>query len=285
MKIIDAYSTILTAYEGTDFNFEKWKNYIETALPDASSMFISDMKKCLETEDYSWEKDYLPVLNAVALNSGLREKAYASFCKVTENLEQTVYEKFGRKLDVDIIFYLGLCNGAGWVTEYRRRKAVFLGIEKIMELNWCGLNYMYGLIYHELGHAYQSAYGVLERTFDNNEHSFLWQLFTEGIAMYFEQTLVGNPNYYHQDKNGWKQWCDEHFEEIKRDFVCDLSTMTFANQRYFGDWVKYKNHGDVGYYLGCRFVRYVLTTNTFDEIIRFDIDAVTELYRQFIKEV
>ena len=282
MRIIDTYSAILAAYEGNAFRFEKWKSYIDCVLPGASSLFISDVKQCLGTGEVSWEKDYLPVLNAVALHDDLRERAHDSFCRVTEHLEHSLYDKFGKGLDVDIVFYLGLCNGAGWVTEYQKRQAVFLGIEKIMELNWCGTDEMYGLIYHELGHVYQGQYGVLERTFSNNADRFLWQLFTEGIAMYFEQVLVGDPDYYHQDKDGWKTWCDGHFEEIRADFDRDLKTMTFATQRYFGDWVEYHSHNDAGYYLGCRFVRYILSMYELDEMICFDMDTVAQLYRQFV---
>lgn len=282
MRIIDTYPAIFSAYEGSVFRFEKWKSYVDSVLPGASSLFTSDVEQCLETGKFSWEKNYLPVLNSVMLRDGLRERAYDSFCRATENLERSVYEKFGRGLDVDIVFYLGLCNAAGWVTEYQGRAAVFLGIEKIMELDWCGIDDMYGLIYHELGHVYQGQYGTLERTCDDHGDRFLWQLFTEGIAMYFEQTLVGDPNYFHQDKNGWKKWCDEHFEEIKTAFNRDLKTMTPASQRYFGDWVEYGGHGDVGYYLGCRFVRYILSKYEFDDVIRLDMDAVAQLYRQFM---
>lgn len=283
MRIIDTYPTILTAYEGDAFHFEKWKAYMEAALPGAWAMCTSELKECLETGAVSWEREYLPVLNAVARSGGLRERAHDSFCRATKNLERTVCEKFGKSLDVDLIFYLGLCSGAGWVTEYRGHKAVFLGIEKIMELDWCGLDDMYGLLYHELGHVYQDAYGVLERTFDNDADSFLWQLFTEGVAMYFEQTLVGDPNYYHQDRDGWRQWCGDHLEEIKADFDRDLKTMTFADQRYFGDWVKYHGRGDVGYYLGCQLVRHMLSAYAFDDLIRLDMDAVARSYRQFIR--
>ena len=282
MRIIDTFPDVLTAYEGNAFCFEKWKSYIDSVLPGASSLFLSDLKQCLETGKFSWEKNFLPVLNAVALQDGLRERARDSFRRATEHLERSIYDKFGKGLDVDIVFYLGLCNGAGWVTEYQGRKAVFLGIEKIMELNWCGIDDMYGLIYHELGHVYQGQYGVLERDFRRSADRFLWQLFTEGIAMYFEQVLVGDPDYFHQDKDGWKTWCDSHFEEIKGDFDRDLNTMTFATQRWFGDWVEYRGHGDAGYYLGCRFVRYVLSMYELDEIISFDMDTVTRLYRQFI---
>lgn len=283
MRIINTYPNMLDSYEGTAFIIEKWKHYIDSLLPNASLLFISDMEKCLKTAQVSWEKDYLPVLNAVALNEELRNKTQNSFCKATENLERTINDKFGKTLDVNIVFYLGLCNAAGWVTEYEGHRTVFLGIEKIMELNWCSIDDMYGLIYHELGHVYHAQYGIMHRTFDNKVESFLWQLFTEGIAMCFEQTLVGDPDYYHQDKAGWKKWCEGHFEEIKADFNHDLKAMTVKSQRYFGDWVEYNGHGDVGYYLGCKFIQYILSMYKFDEIICFDIDKVTRLYKQFIQ--
>ena len=283
MKIINTYPALLGAYEGADFRFEKWKAYIDSALPGISSILLSDVKECLDTGTFSWEKDYLPVLNSVVTHAGPRERAYDSFCKATENLERAIYGKFGKSLDADLIFYLGLCNGAGWVTEHRGRKIALIGIEKIMELNWCGLDDIRGLIYHELGHIYQGQYGVLERTFDRDADSFLWQLFTEGVAMYFEQALVGSPDYYHQDRDGWKTWCEDHFEEIRTDFDRDLNTMTFATQRYFGDWVSYKGYGDTGYYLGCRFVRYILSMYEFDEILSFDSGAVARLVQRFIQ--
>jgi len=61
----------------------------------------------------------------------------------------------------------------------------------------------------------------------------------------------------------------------------DLPTMSFDNQRWFGDWVSYRSHGDVGYYLGCRFVRFILQQYAFDEILSFEIDQVVALYEQF----
>ena len=282
MKIIDTYQSIATAYENGKFDFKKWKSYINAALPDISRMLIEDSERCLKA-GADWEKDFLPVLDAVMQDDELRERAHASFCNVCKNLERTVYEKFEKELDVVIIFYLGLCNGAGWVTKYKGQSAILLGIEKIIELNWCSPDDMYGLIYHELGHVYQGAYGVLDREFENSADTFLWKLFPEGIAMCFEHILVGDSNYYLLDKNGWKSWCDKHFEEIKKDFDHDLKAMTHADQRYFGDWVKYRGHGDVGYYLGCRFVRYILSAYKFDDILSFDINTVTKLYKQFMQ--
>ena len=177
---------------------------------------------------------------------------------------------------------MGLCCGAGWVTKLGGKTVVLLGLEKIMELNWHGMNSMLGLIYHELGHVYQAQFGVLEREFNNDREAFLWQLFTEGVAMVFEQEVARQPDTFHQYDAEWKTWCDEHFSEILRDFDADLPTLTFASQRWFGDWVKYRGHGDVGYYLGCRFVRFILQDYPFDEIISFGIEQVEAAYQRFI---
>lgn len=277
MDIIDTYSSVLTSYDNSGFSFEQWKKYIDFTLPGLFPILVADVKNVLCTGEFSKE-DYLSVLNYVAHNQQQLEVAHNSFLQVTKNLERIIYERFGKGVDVIIVFYLGLCNGAGWVTEYRGKTAILLGMEKILELNWCHINDMYGLIYHELGHVYQKQYGILERDFDKDEDFFLWKLFTEGVAMCFEQIIVGDAEYYHQDKNGWKSWCDDHYEQIKLDFAKDLKTMSFANQRYFGDWVNYNGYGDVGYYFGCRFVRYILSVYDFDEIISLDIDRVKEMF-------
>ena len=282
MRIIDTYPGLLAAYEGAEFSFERWKAYIDAALPGIAPLMTGNVRKTLKTGRYCWEKDYLPVLNAVLADAGPREAAHDSFCSVTKGLEDAVLSRFGKGLHVDIIFYLGLCSGAGWVTQYQGQRVILLGIEKIIELQWCGIDDMRGLIYHELGHIYQDQYGVLTREFDRDRESMLWQLFTEGVAMCFEQDLVGDPGYYHQDRDGWKKWCDVHLEQIKADFDRDLKTMSFYNQRYFGDWVRYQEHGDVGYYLGSRFVRQLLSRYAWEDIIRFDIDRVEQLYRQFM---
>ena len=60
--------------------------------------------------------------------------------------------------------------------------------------------------------------------------------------------------------------------------------MTFDNQRWFGDWVNYCGRGDVGYYLGCRFVRFILQSHSFDEILSFEIGQVEEQYQHFIAQ-
>ncbi len=285
MRIIDTYPNIPTAFANGAFSPDRWRAYIDAAIPGLRPLLEADAQEIQATGGVAWERDFLPVLNALPEKADSCRAAHDSFLGVTDGLDRTIRDKFGRSVDVDVYFYLGLCNGAGWVTSLHGRTVVLLGLEKIVELNWCGPDDMRGLIWHELGHVYQAQHGVLKRAFDRAADRLLWQLFTEGVAMVFEQRLADDAGYYHQDKNGWKAWCDGHFADMKADFRRDLDTVTCAGQRWFGDWVYYRDHADVGYYLGCRFVRYILTLYPFDDILRFDIGDVRRLYDQFMTQL
>ncbi len=280
IKIIDTYNQIGDLFIGGNFDFEKWKKYINSMYPDCDKMFTDDVKEYIATGKYTFEQDFLPIINNVFNNPKL-DAIHRSFLMVIDGLNKKIERKFGREVDAEIVLYLGLCNGAGWVTDINGKTVILLGVEKIIELDWCSIDDMRGLIYHELGHVYQAQYGVLERESAEDAKNFIWQLFVEGVAMYFEQLLVGDIKYYHQDKNGWKAWCDEHFVRILQDFKNDLATMTEKDQRYFGDWADYHGKGDVGYYLGARFVHFMLQKYKFDEIIDFDIDAVCTALEEF----
>ena len=282
MRAVDRSAQMFEAFGNGVFDLEKWKRYADRYIPGARELCLKDVQECTEDSGLSWEKDYLPVLNALADDPSKAEKAVKAFREVTEHLEERILKRFKRSVDADVILYLGLCNGAGWVTTLEGKRVVLLGIEKIAELNWCDRDSMNGLIIHELGHVYQSQYGKLTIETGSVPDRFLWQLFTEGIAMVFEQEVIGDPEYFHQDVHGWKDWCDSHAEMIRDSFDRDLKTMTPADQRYFGDWVSFEGYGDTGYYLGTRFVRYLMQSDDFDNIIGYDITMVRQGYDRFL---
>lgn len=141
---------------------------------------------------------------------------------------------------------------------------------------------MIGLMIHELGHVYQSQYGSLSYQENSMAEKLLWQLFTEGVAMVFEQEIVGDAEYYHQNKNGWKEWCDQNYKLLKSSFCRDMTMMTQETQRYFGDWVRFEDHSDVGYYLGARFVRYLLKNDCFENIINYTFERVQKEFARFM---
>ena len=281
MRITDTSDILLSSFDDGTFDTVKWEAYIDKAVPGARELCEMDKEECIDA-GFSWEKDFLPVLNAVFTDEEGRNKAIKSFHLVTDRLNERIIEKFGRTLDTNLVLYLGLCNGAGWVTRLNNESTVLLGIEKIIELKWYDVDSMNGLIIHELGHVYQDQYGVLHRQFESLQDQFLWQLFTEGIAMVFEQEVVGDRGYFHQYDKNWKDWCHEHLNLIKASFYNDLPTMTNENQQYFGDWVNFEGRGDTGYYLGTDFVRFVLETNSFDSAINFDINQVKSSFEGYM---
>lgn len=278
IRCVNGLQEGLAVFEEGRFCREKWEAYIDSILPGSRDMFLSDMQACLDA-GFCWEKDFLPVLSAVPGHPGLKALE-ENFRLVTQGLEEKVLSCFGRSVDVEIVLYLGLLGGAGWVTEVNGRLHVLLGAEKILELSWQDADSMRGLVWHELGHVYHGQWGKLKQAAPNEEKRFVWQLFTEGIAMVFEQTLAGNEDYFHQDRQGWKAWCDSCFPKILRDFAADLPLMTPQNQRYFGDWASYEGKGDVGYYLGCRFVRHLMKEEAFDYLIGRDLENI---WRQFVQ--
>lgn len=50
-----------------------------------------------------------------------------------------------------------------------------------------------------------------------------------------------------------------------------------------GDWVSFEGYGDTGYYLGTKFVRYMLKDTEFDKIIGYGIRDVKERFECFLE--
>ena len=99
--------------------------------------------------------------------------------------------------------------------------------------------------------------------------------------MIFEQELVGNPDYFHQNGNGWTTWCHEHLTAIAHCFAAESPSLTRETQRYFGDWVSFEGYPDVGYYLGAHFVRFLMEKMTFDEVLRLPLSQIQQLFDAF----
>ena len=67
---------------------------------------------------------------------------------------------------------------------------MLLGLEKIIELGWYGLGDMNALILHELGHLYHFQFGTDLRAPESTPDALLWQLFSEGVAMVFQESRL-----------------------------------------------------------------------------------------------
>ena len=113
---------------------------------------------------------------------------------------------------------------------------------------------MAGLVYHELGHLWHFALRKTETALDSPASRGLWQLYTEGVAMYFEQLLWGDPIFYHQDRNGWLDWCKNNQGRLFREYLRRVEVKESVRE-FFGDWYALEGHSDVGYYLGAVLAR------------------------------
>lgn len=246
MKIIDTFSQITDCFTNNIFNIENWEKYANAISPNLAVKLRDDIA------DYNFQDDVFPLLNNVAYHFDQLNVAHQSFLLLTDGLPEKIQNILQTDLNVSIIFYLGLCNGAGWATELDGYPVILLGAEKIIELSWQNRSNMAGLIYHELGHIWHNKTRL--ETKNPYKSKALWQLYREGIAMFIEQLLMQNKTFYHQDKNGWANWCETNRQKLYEVFLQRIIDEKSAHD-FFGDWNHYEERSDVGYYLGCEMIK------------------------------
>lgn len=274
MRIIDTYTEIISLFSQREFSMSLWRTYANSISIYLSQQVENDAKL------YNFEKQVIPVINNALNNRAKLEETHQSFIYATQQLSDKLIEIFKYDLDVDIILYLGLCNGAGWATDINGKKTVLLGIEKIIELDWCDLYSISSLIYHELGHIWHDSVGKLHFKTDMQSEKSIWQLYQEGVAMYFEQMLCNDFSFYHQNKNGWLNWCIKNKENLFIEYMRRVENDE-STQEFFGDWSNYQGYSDVGYYLGCEFIKSLLTNYSLNEIANLNLEAITKEIKNY----
>ena len=246
MKIIDTFSEIMGCYRDKVFQMAYWEKYAESILPGLSDKIKKDTEGC------DFQNDILPVVNYVAHNYDKLESAHRSFLLLTDGLQEKMRNILHTDPDVSVIFYLGLCSGAGWATELDGKPLVLLGVEKIIELSWYDKSDMAGLIYHELGHIWHNH--MRKKTIEPFQNQALWQLYREGTAMYMEQLLMEDYNFYHQDDGMWLNFCQTNRNELFKAYL-ERVINGESTSDFFGDRNHYNGISDIGYYLGCETVK------------------------------
>ncbi len=267
MKIIDTYSEIFNCFEEGKFNISLWEKYVDSIFPNLLNKLEEDSK------DYDFEKEILPVIQNLFKSKEKALMAHSAFIKATENLSNIASEKLGENIDVSIVLYLGLCNGAGWATEVNGQKVILLGIEKIVELDWCSETALKGLIYHELGHIFHYKHRLLKDELNNCKEKSLFQLYTEGFAMYVEQLLCGDSEFYHQNTNGWLDWCKNNQKRMYQLFLTKIKNEE-STQDFFGDWNSIEGKSDAGYYLGCELVKHLSLQYSLKELANLNLTTI-----------
>lgn len=269
MKVTDAFGDIFTCFPNGRFDLDCWERYAENILPPFA--FADKIKN--DTAGYDFECGILPVLQAAYADKDKLEQAHDSFCSITHGLAERVREKLDCDLDAHIVLYLGLCSGAGWATDIDGTSAVLLGIEKIAELCWTDEKSMAGLVYHELGHIWHYQVRNIHTEPKSPAEKALWQLYSEGMAMYAEQILCGDKSFYHQDKNGWLKWCTENRSRLFSEFLKRVESGESV-QPFFGDWNDFEGRSDAGYYLGCEMIKSMAEKYSLSELANAELSEV-----------
>lgn len=276
MQIINTSDKIKTLFND-GFDMSVWRKY----AGEISSELVSKCEN--DAKEYDFNKDVLPVLET-ALNVKKIDFVSKNFQIVVDTLNINLRKLFDKEPDINIILYLGFCNGAGWATTLDGKNTVLLGIEKIIELNWGDEINMRALILHEIGHLWHKLNGNLYLPTFTKRRKAIEQLYQEGVAMVCEHILCGDDNFYHQDKDGWLDWCKENENEIKREYLRRMDNKESV-QDFFGDWCSYNGHSDVGYFLGCRFVRYLMKTYSLKEIASMNYKTINKGFTEFTTTV
>lgn len=274
MKIIDTYSNIFKSYENNVFNKALWDNYAISAFDGLKEKIEKDFSRLTDYKDKIYK-----ILNDVPRNIKSAEIAHQSFINATKNLSDKIQNKFNVDLNVTVILYLGLGNAAGWATTIKNQKVVLIGLEKIIELGWYNESDIQDLIYHELGHIYHSLFEHKE-LFMNKKKQAVQQLYREGIAMVFEQTLCDDISRYHQNVDDWLNWCIDNDKLIKAEYLKKIQNKENV-QNFFGDWCSFMGHSDVGYYLGTAFVRFLIKDYSLQEIASMKLSALLKHFYIF----
>lgn len=97
LRIIDASAPVDGLFPGGRFDLARWEGYVNAIYPDSAPMFRADVDACLAGGAFTFDADFLPVIQNVYRNpelDGLR----ASFSAVTDGLEERILRQFGRGL-------------------------------------------------------------------------------------------------------------------------------------------------------------------------------------------
>jgi len=256
MKLIDTFSAAQTLLS-TSCNcsaadsLAQWERYI-SAWPILR-------EKCQAEYGDKWQEIYatrvFPNLCRDGEKIGL---ARNNLLTVLPRVLERCTRVFGCLGEINTVIYIGLGNGAGWVTDYAGAPSILFGLENIADLNWADTEALEYLVAHELCHvAHQVIYGKEQwLALDEDELEGAYsRLYIEGFAERYQELILGRPVFSRYGEH-WLTWCRANHKRLAAMYLGRIC-MRKSVADFYGNWNQVEGHSDVGYYLGREFVLYL----------------------------
>jgi hypothetical protein len=197
------------------------------------------------------------------------DDAYRQLTSMIGPIEEKVRLAFDFHEPVTHVLYVGVGNGAGWVTKYEGNWAVLFGLEGIVDSGFGSAARLRGLLAHELGHvvhySWREAHGL------SPGNGPWWQLYEEGFAQQCESELIGGDS-WHMDTTypdeSWLVWCRENRAWLAAEFLHAVDAGQSVRP-FFGSWYEVRGRRQTGYFLGQQVISRMVERMSLQEIALF----------------
>ncbi len=294
---IDLLDSFLEFFNDLEFKngetyAEGWFDTYLARYPELKGRCVNDIKSYgLDWKEVAAKRIFPEISKKLDVLPVARD----NLIKAHKELEGDYMELFKRDHHdrINVVMYIGIGNGAGWVTYYNEYPAILYGLDQIVKLGWERYEAIAGLVSHELCHVGHELLrgkenGIIrisESPMDPGDY-LLWRLYEEGFAQKCEQLLRGVQTYHQQTDDGeWLQWCDANRQLLACEYL-RYYREKLPPYDFFGDWQQIMGRSQTGYYLGCSFVSELISRNmTIGEIALLDIDTAKKEALDFLKNL
>lgn len=263
--LLDTFPRFLEEWDGS---VDSWLRYIRE-YPE----LFEKIKWDYERYGMDWRE-----FTKLLLKRNTRELrlAHEKLLEVLPRVETKIEGLFGiTPKDYNVVLYVGLENGAGWVTEFLGKPSVLFGLEAIAELGWG--ERLEGLVAHELGHVVHWLLRGENIELIEDEPA-MW-LYTEGFAQRVEDLVTGRP--WHLEEEGWFEWCEANEGLLKGEFLRRIEENEPLNP-FFGSWYTLFGRQFTGYYLGYAFIRWLENRLSLVEIAKMEASRAMREIMDFL---
>lgn len=267
-QIVDTFPSFLRAFEieqpaATDDWLKLWVERYMALWPELLAMQVADYAEQGEDWRQVAREMVFPGMNEKV---PALERTHRELPSIIEMVEFQAQQQLGFDGPVTYVLYVGIGNGAGWLTTYDGRPAVLFGLEGIVDSGFEGHEKLAGLVAHELGHVVHFHWR--EKGGRQLGNGPWWQLYEEGFAQYCEGRILGRVSWHMRESSAgedWLIWCQENRVWLAAEFqrvVDDGESI----RPFFGSWHDLRVRKQTGYYLGHEIISQLAQTTSLRDI-------------------